>query len=73
MIQAFLFLHLLLQPQAVAPQAVAPAKVLLQSGIDAENRNDHRPCLGRISQGCGIGSVFVGSSSPPRRRLHEET
>src|ERR1700733_11052968 len=40
MIQVFLFLHLFLQPQAVAPQAAAPAKVLLQSGIDAENRHD---------------------------------
>jgi tetratricopeptide (TPR) repeat protein len=40
MIQVLLFLHLLLQPQAVAPQAAVPAKVLLQSGIDAENRND---------------------------------
>jgi tetratricopeptide (TPR) repeat protein len=40
MIQVFLLLHLLLQSQAVAPQAVAQAKVLLQSGIDAENRND---------------------------------
>ena len=40
MIQVILFLHLLLEPQAVAPQAAAEAKVLLQSGIDAENRND---------------------------------
>jgi tetratricopeptide (TPR) repeat protein len=40
MIQVVLFLHLLLQPQAVAPQAAAEAKVLLQSGIDAENRNE---------------------------------
>jgi tetratricopeptide (TPR) repeat protein len=40
MIQALLFLHLFLQAQAVAPQAAAPAKVLLQSGIDAENRYD---------------------------------
>lgn len=40
MIQVLFFLHLFLQPQAVAPQAAAPAKVLLQSGIDAENRND---------------------------------
>jgi tetratricopeptide (TPR) repeat protein len=40
MIQVFLFLHLFLQPQAVAPQAAAQAKVLLQSGIDAENRKD---------------------------------
>src|SRR5580698_2273840 len=40
MIQAFLFLHLFLQPQAVPPQAAAQAKVLLQSGIDAENRHD---------------------------------
>jgi tetratricopeptide (TPR) repeat protein len=40
MIQVLLFLHLLLQPQAVAPQAADQAKVLLQSGIDAENRND---------------------------------
>src|ERR1700689_2561413 len=40
MIRALLFLHLFLQPQAVAPQAVDQAKVLLQSGIDAENRHD---------------------------------
>ena len=40
MIQALLFLHLFLQPQAVAPQPADQAKVLLQSGIDAENRND---------------------------------
>ena len=40
MIQVFLFLHLFLQPQAVAPQAADQAKVLLQSGIDAENRKD---------------------------------
>ena len=40
MIQVVLFLHLLLQPQAVAPEAAAQAKVLLKSGIDAENRND---------------------------------
>jgi len=40
MIQALLFLHLFLQPQAAAAQAAAQAKVLLQSGIDAENRND---------------------------------
>ncbi len=40
MIQALLFLHLFLQPQATAPQAADQAKVLLQSGIDAENRND---------------------------------
>ncbi len=40
MIQVFLFLHLFLQPQAVAPQPAAQAKVLLQSGIDAENRHD---------------------------------
>jgi tetratricopeptide (TPR) repeat protein len=40
MIQALLFLHLVLQPQAVASQAAAQTKVLLQSGIEAENRND---------------------------------
>ena len=40
MIQALLFLHLFLQPQATAPQAADQAKVLLQSGIDAENRHD---------------------------------
>jgi len=40
MIEVLLFLHLLLQPQAVAPQAADQAKVLLQSGIDAENRKD---------------------------------
>jgi tetratricopeptide (TPR) repeat protein len=40
MIQVLLFLHLFLQPQAVAPQSAAQAKVLLQSGIDAENRHD---------------------------------
>jgi tetratricopeptide (TPR) repeat protein len=40
MIQAFLFLHLFLQPQAAPPQAAAQAKVLLQSGIDAENSHD---------------------------------
>ena len=40
MIQVLLFLHLVLQPQAVASQAAAQAKVLLQSGIDAENRHD---------------------------------
>ncbi len=40
MIQALLFLHLFLQPQAVAPQPVDQAKVLLQLGIDAENRHD---------------------------------
>ena len=40
MIQVVLFLHLLLQPQAAAPQAADQAKVLLRSGIDAENHND---------------------------------
>ena len=40
MIQVLFFLHLFLQPQAVAPEAATAAKVLLQSGIDAENRND---------------------------------
>jgi O-antigen biosynthesis protein len=40
MIQVLLFLHLFLLPQAVAPQDAAQAKVLLQSGIDAENRHD---------------------------------
>ena len=40
MIQVVLFLHLLLQPQAAAPQAPDQAKLLLQSGIDAENRHD---------------------------------
>jgi tetratricopeptide (TPR) repeat protein len=40
MIQVLFFLHLFLQPQAGAPQAAAAAKVSLQSGIDAENRND---------------------------------
>jgi tetratricopeptide (TPR) repeat protein len=40
MIQVLLFLHLFLQPQAVVSQAAAQAKVLLQSGIDAENRHD---------------------------------
>jgi tetratricopeptide (TPR) repeat protein len=40
MIQALFFLHLFLQRQAVAPQGAAPARVLLQSGIAAENRND---------------------------------
>jgi tetratricopeptide (TPR) repeat protein len=40
MIQVILFLHLLLEPQAVVPPAAAEAKMLLQSGIDAENRND---------------------------------
>jgi tetratricopeptide (TPR) repeat protein len=40
MIQVLLFLHLFLQPQAVAPQASAEAKVLLQSGIDAESHHD---------------------------------
>ena len=40
MIQVLLFLHLFLQPQAVAPQPAAQAKVLLQSGIDAEDRHD---------------------------------
>ena len=40
MIQVLLFMHLLLQPQAVAPQGADQAKVLLQSGIDAENRHD---------------------------------
>jgi tetratricopeptide (TPR) repeat protein len=40
MIQVFLFLHLFLQPQAAAPEPAAQAKVLLQSGIDAENRHD---------------------------------
>ena len=40
MIQLFLLLHLLLQPQATAPQAADQAKTLLQSGIDAEKRND---------------------------------
>jgi tetratricopeptide (TPR) repeat protein len=40
MIRVLLFLHLFLQPQAVAPQAADQAKVLLESGIDAENRND---------------------------------
>ena len=40
MIQVLLLMHLFLQPQALVPQAAAQAKVLLQSGIDAENRND---------------------------------
>jgi tetratricopeptide (TPR) repeat protein len=40
MIQVLFFLHLFLQPQLVAAQAADSAKVLLQSGIDAENRND---------------------------------
>ncbi|MGA7931166.1 MAG: tetratricopeptide repeat protein [Candidatus Sulfotelmatobacter sp.] len=40
MIRVFLFLYLFLHPQAVAPQPAAQAKVLLQSGIDAENRHD---------------------------------
>ncbi len=40
MIQTLLLLHLFLHPQAAAPQPAAQAKVLLQSGIDAENRND---------------------------------
>ena len=40
MIQLFLLLHLLLHPQAAAPQAADQAKALLQSGIDAEKRND---------------------------------
>src|SRR5246127_955941 len=40
MIEIVLFLHLLLQPQAVSPQAADQAKALLQSGIDAENHND---------------------------------
>jgi O-antigen biosynthesis protein len=40
MIQAVLFLQLFLQLQAVAPQPAAQAKVLLKSGIDAENRHD---------------------------------
>jgi tetratricopeptide (TPR) repeat protein len=40
MIQVLLFLHLFSQPQAVEPQAASQAKVLLQSGIDAENRHD---------------------------------
>jgi tetratricopeptide (TPR) repeat protein len=40
MIQVLLFLHLFFQPQAVAPQPADQAKVLLQSGIAAENRND---------------------------------
>src|ERR1700679_3152567 len=40
MIQVFLFLHLFLQPQAVAPQPADQAKALLQAGIDAENRKD---------------------------------
>ena len=40
MIEVLLFLHLLLQPQGIAPQAADQAKVLLQSGIDAENNKD---------------------------------
>jgi tetratricopeptide (TPR) repeat protein len=40
MIQVLLFMHLFLQPQAVAPQPAAQAKLLLQSGIDAENHHD---------------------------------
>jgi tetratricopeptide (TPR) repeat protein len=40
MIQALLLMHLFLQPQAVTSQAAAQAKVLLQSGVDAENRSD---------------------------------
>jgi tetratricopeptide (TPR) repeat protein len=40
MIQVVLFLHLFLQPQAVAPQPADQAKALLQAGIDAENRHD---------------------------------
>lgn len=40
MIQVFFLLHLLLQPQAVAPQPADQAKALLQAGIDAENRKD---------------------------------
>jgi len=48
MIQVLFFLHLFLQPQAAAPQTAAPAKVLLQSGIDAENRNDLDRALGEF-------------------------
>lgn len=40
MIQLFLLLHLFLQPQTATPEAAAQAKTLLQSGIDAEKRND---------------------------------
>ncbi len=40
MIAAILFLHLWLEPQAPGPQAADQVKALLQSGIDAENRND---------------------------------
>ena len=45
MIQAILLLHLLLQPQAGAPEAAAQAKALLQAGIDAESRNDLNQAL----------------------------
>jgi protein O-GlcNAc transferase len=40
MIQVFLFVHLLLVPQAVSAQPSDQAKILLQSGIDAEDHND---------------------------------
>jgi len=40
MIQVFLFVQLLLLPQAVVPGAADQAKVFLKAGIDAENRND---------------------------------
>ena len=45
MIQAVLFLHFLLLPHAAAPQAADQAKALLQSGIDAESRNDLNQAL----------------------------
>jgi tetratricopeptide (TPR) repeat protein len=54
MIQVFLFVHLLLQAQAVAPQAAAEAKVLLQAGIDAENRNDLDRALIEFRRAAGL-------------------
>jgi tetratricopeptide (TPR) repeat protein len=40
MIQAFLLVHLFLQMQVAGPQVTAEVSTLLQSGSDAENRNE---------------------------------
>jgi tetratricopeptide (TPR) repeat protein len=49
-------LHLLLQPQAAAPQAAADAKALLQSGIDAEKRSDLDRALAEFRKAAELDS-----------------